>query len=262
MGAQVIVGGLEKSAAAEAFTALVPGTGDSFTLANFDFSSPAYLDEVWAAAAAGVQSVRIRSPRMHDDAQGLRIVASLANTRLLPQGMDQLLYPGDALIVESADSEAEKALLAAMLVYYTDLPGIAARLATDKEVEPRIKNIMGVQVTEVTTGVRNWGAGKAINASFDTFKSGTDYAVLGYTTSIAATALRIFGPDTGNLGIGGPCALDPNRTGSWFIDQSRLTGRPYVPIIAANNKAATLISAAALTEVKPNITLILAELGS
>jgi hypothetical protein len=261
LAAQVIIGGLEKSAEAEAFTALVAGTGDSFQIANFDFSSPAYLDEVWGAASAGAETIRIRSPRMHDDAQGLRLVNSLANTRLLPEGIDQLLYPGDTLIVEGADSEKEKALLAAMLVYYSDLPGISARLATRDEILPRIKNVAGVQINEVTTKARDWGAGKAINASFDTLKSGTDYAVLGYMSSIAGTAIRIVGPDTGNLGIGGPLALDPARTSSWFVDQSRLTGRPYIPIIASNNKAATLVSAAALTEVKPNVTLVLAELG-
>lgn len=261
LAAQVIIGQVEKTGEAAAFSALTAGVGDSFTIANFDFASPAYLDEMWAASSGGLATVRVRSPRLHDDAQGIRLVSSLANTRMLPEGIDQLLYPGDTLLFEAATSEKEKAALAALLIYYTDLPGIAARLATREEILPRIKSIAGVQISEVTTAARGWGAGKAINASFDTLKSGTDYAVLGYTTDVAGTAIRIVGPDTGNLGIGGPVALDAARTSSWFVDQARLTGRPYIPIIASNNKAATLVSAAALTEVKPNVTLVLAELG-
>lgn len=261
LAAQVIAAKVEKTGEVGVFSALAAETGDSLAIANFDFSSPCYLDELWAASSGGVATVRIRSPRLHDDAQGIRVVASLANTRCLPEGVDQLLYPGDLLIAEAATSEKEKAALAALLLYYTDLPGVSARLATRDEILPRIKNIAGVQVSEVTTKARDWGVGKAINASFDTFKSGTDYAVLGYTADVAATALRILGPDTGNFGVGGPLPLDPRRTSSWFVDQARLTGRPYIPIIASNNKAATLVSATALTEVKPNVTLILAELG-
>jgi hypothetical protein len=261
LATQVIAAQVEKTGEAGVFSALAAETGDSLAIANFDFASPCYLDELWAASSGGVATARIRSPRLHDDAQGIRLVGSLANTRMLPEGVDQLLYPGDLLIAEAATSEKEKAAIVAMLLYYTDLPGVSARLATREEILPRIKNIAGVQVSEVTTKARDWGAGKAINASFDTLKSGTDYAVLGYTSDVAATALRIVGPDTGNLGVGGPMPLDPARTSSWFVDQARLTGRPYIPIIASNNKAATLVSATALTEVKPNVTLVLAELG-
>lgn len=262
VAARVIIGSLAKPAEALPIEELTAGTGDTFTVPNFEFSAPAYLDDLWAQFAEKLGLVRIRSSRLHDDAQGIRLQVPANNQLLLPEGADQLLYPGDTLTAEAQAQVKEKAVVAALLQYFTDLPGVAARLAHWSEIEPRIKNILGQQITEVTTGVHDWGAGKALNASFDTLKSGTDYALLGYTSSIEAAALRVVGPDTGNLGIGGPVPLDARATREWFIRLSERTGRPYIPIIASNNKAATLVSAAAPTEVKPNVTLILAELGS
>ena len=262
IAAQVICAGAEKTpATAGEFKELTPAAGDSLTVANFTAGTPAYLEDLWVAGSAGVPSVRVRSPRMHDDAQGIRLVAPVANEPLLPFGVDQLLYPGDTLTVEGADSEAEKAVLAALLLYYTDLPGIAARLGQWAEIEPRIKNITGVEITELVSGVRTWGVGKSIIANFDTLKSGLDYAILGYTTNLNTGAVRIVGPDTGNYGIGGPSPLISRMTSTWFVDLSIKTGRAYIPIIASNNAGATLVSCAGVAEVKPKITLILAELG-
>lgn len=261
LAAQVITAGEASTAATAGFTELTPATGDSLTIANFTVGSPAYLEDVWAQVASGVASVRVRSPRMHDDAQGIRLVANAANEPLLPFGVDQLLYPGDTLTFEGAGSEEGKSLQASLLIYYSDLPGIAARLGTWAEIEPRIKNIAGVEITELVSGVRTWGTGKAITVNFDTLKSGTDYAVLGYTTSLNTGALRIIGPDTGNLGIGGPAPLVSRITSNWFVDLSVKTGRAYIPIIASNNAGATLVSCAGEAEVKPKVTLILAELG-
>lgn len=262
LAARIVAGVLAKPAEALPIEELAMATGDSATVPNFDFASPCYLDEVWAQFAEKLGLVRIRSSRLHDDAQGIRLQVPVNNELLLPDGADQLLYPGDTLTLEAQAQVKEKAVVVALQQYFSDLPGVAARLAMWAEIQPRIKNIFGCQITEVTTTAVNWGAGKALNASFDTFKSGTDYAVLGYTSSIEATALRIVGPDTGNLGIGGPLRLDSKVTRGYFIDQSVKTGRPYIPIIASNNKAATLVSAIAPTEVKPNVTLILAELGA
>lgn len=261
LACQIIIGQAEKTEEAGAFKELTPGVGDSFTVSNFPFENPTYLDQVWAQVVGGVASSRIRSPRMHDDAQGIRLVHPVNSSPVLPDMADQLLYPGDTLIIEGAATEKEKAIVVALQNYYTNLPGIDARLAQWSEVQPRIQNIAGVQITEVTSAVRGWGVGKALTSSFNTLKSSTDYAILGYTTSVLTTALRVIGPDTGNLGIGGPGILDPRITADWFARQSRLTGRPYVPIIASNNAGATLVSVAATTEVKPNVTLILAELG-
>lgn len=261
LAAKVIIAQQEKTAAAEAFTELAAGTGDSLTLANFPSESPAYLEDVWTQVAGGVASVRIRSPRLHDNAQGIRLVSSLDNNLLLPEGVNQILYPGDTLTVEGAGSEAEKALVVAYLVYYTNLPGVEAQLANWAEVQPRIRNIAGVQVSGVKSGKRDWGAGKALTASFNTLKSDAEYAILGYETSVAKAAVRFIGPDTGNLGIGGPAPLDPKVTSSYFVNLSMNTGRPYIPIISSNNAGATLVSMAATTEAEANVTAILAELG-
>jgi hypothetical protein len=243
-------------------TALTANTGDSFTVRSFPFGSQAYIDQVWAqGATAGV--VRIRSPRLHDTAQGIRERFIAATPRpLLPNESRQPLFPQDVLTFEQSGGAAETDL-AAMLVYYEDLPGIQARLFTWDQIAPRIVNLAGMEqafTTSATAG--DYGGSQSLNADFDTWKRNVDYAVLGYLTDTSVGVIGITGVDTGNLRVGGPGTTEAVVTRDWFVSLAKRTNRPFIPVINAANIGATTIDAAHTTaSVAINVTVIVAELS-
>lgn len=222
-------------------TPLTANTNSSFTVRSFAATSRAVLDNMWShSATAGI--FRIRSPRLHDASQGIRVqVGDTVPRLLLPGTVGQPVYSSDTLTVEGSGGGAETDAFYYTL-YYNDLGGISARLAMPSEISPRIVDLAGIEVDVTTSATAgDWSAGTAINASFDTFKADTDYALLGYTTSVALGAIAISGSDTGNLKVGGPGPLDAIETNSWFMDQSMETGRPYIPIINSNNRGSTFL---------------------
>lgn len=241
--------------------AAMPMTGDTFTVPSVTPGSTARLENVWATGAV-VDFVRVRSPRMHDANQGIRLrVDGTTQVPLLPWSADQPMYALDTPIVE-IDATAAGTGAIGVLYEYDDLPGVSPRLATWEEVNPRIINIMGCDVALGAIGaIGAYSAGNALNSAFDNFEAGYDYAWLGYEVLAARHAISVAGPDTSFLKIGGPGSVLPNVTSDLFQRISRITGRAYIPIIAANNKQSTLVfqtdnAASAGT----NVTLILAQL--
>lgn len=240
--------------------ALVPVPGDSLTVRNADLATSIFLENVnRLGAAAGL--VRLRSPRMHDNLQGLRLRGSAANSRpLLSWEHEQRLWPQDLLIAEISGGAAEVDG-AAMFLFYQDLPGVAARLMTWDQIQPRMVNLVGVEVDTVTSGTAfNW-ADTALTATFDTLKSGVDYAVLGYESDTEVLAVGVKGPDTGNLRCAGPGTTERVYTDNWFVDNARHANRAWVPVINAANKGTTFVSVAhSALGAAVNVNLILAEL--
>lgn len=239
-----------------------PSTGDTFNVPSFSLTDSAYLEQVWCAGAS-TDFVRIRSPRMHDNNQGIRLVAGTTKeVGMLPFGTNQPLYPSDTPTVEIDETAAASGAIS-VLYGFSNLPGVNPRLASWSEVQPRIRQISGCEISAVTSGaIGEYGAGLAINSSFDNFEAGADYALLGYETSASVLSVAITGQDTGNLKVGGPGLTNPFHTRSFFRDLSEGSGRPYIPIIAANNKGSTIVQAvdvAAATAT--NVSLILALLG-
>ncbi len=238
-----------------------PMAGDSFTVQSFQ-NGQARLEQMWAEGAT-TDFVRVRSPRMHDANQGIRLqVGGSALFPLLPDGIVQPLYPVDTPTVEIDATGAGTGAIS-LLYSYDDLPGVQPRLAHWAEVQPRIKQVAGVQVNlGAIAAIGQYSAGSAINSFADNFEAGLDYALLGYTVAAARLAIVVQGQDTGNLKIGGPGLNDSRDTAWWFYKMSYFTGRPFIPIIAANNKGSTLVSqtdnsaAAAVS-----VSLIVAELG-
>lgn len=261
IAARVITGRVTNPGAT--LTALTMNTGDSATLPNWPDAVPAYLEQIWSSSATpGV--FRVRSPRLHDQAQGIRLQVGVATPRkLVPQPFGQVLYPADQLTLELSGGGAETDL-AAFLVYFEDLPGVSARLARWEEIQGSYRNVAGVEVSPVTSATAGqYGTGRAIDADFDTFKSGRDYALLGYLTDVPCGVVGIVGPDTGNTRVGGPGADDHLETYDYFARLARDTGRPYIPVIAGNNAGATLVDVAdPATSTTIDVTLLMAELGS
>lgn len=260
LGAEILTGRVVNPGAV--FTAVTPGTGDNFTVRNYQFQAAAYLETLWAMEGTAGE-VRVRSPRMHDNVQGLRLNVQAATPQpLLPDETEQTLYPQDTLIVEMTGGAAETDVVS-LLNWYADVPGVDARLHTWDEIRPRIKNVLSVETGHSTGAtVGDYGGGLAINANFDLFKANTDYALLGYVSSVSVCSVGYRGPDTGNLRIGGPGTTQRIETRDWFIELSKGTGRPFIPIFNSANKAGTtidLVHTAAATAV--TVSHILAELS-
>jgi len=229
---------------------------DSFTNGN------CYLESAWVAGAT-TDFLRIRSGRLHDSQQGIRLQAG-GNLRsnLLPWPTNQKLYSGDNLTVEIDATGAGSG--GVMLTYgFDDLGGANQTLASWADISGRIQNIMGqeVDVTASAT-IGSVGAGVALNAFADNWKAGDQYALLGYTSASAILGYLLNGTNTSGQDIGFPGDQDPRETRDYFVRMSNFTGRPCIPLIDGNNKGSTVLKAvdiAASTTCK--VTLILAQLG-
>lgn len=238
-----------------------PMQGDAFTVPSISSNTQARLSNIWANGAS-TDFIRIRSPRMHDANQGIRLqVTGSTNFPLLPWSADQQLFALDTPTVEIDETAAATGALS-VLYDYDDLPGVSPRLATWEEVDPRILNVMGAQVNVgAIAAIGNYSAGNAINSTFDNFEAGYDYALLGYVTPAARLSIAVAGPDTSYLKVGGPGCTDARTTGEWFQRMARLTGRPSIPIIAANNKGATnVFQTDNAASAAVNVSLIFAQL--
>jgi hypothetical protein len=224
-----------------ATTVATPAPGDSFAVTSFTGSGTAMLEQV-NASGASTDWVRVRSPRMHDAQQAVRLwTGANGGHNMLPWGTNQPLYSSDVPIVEIDTTAAASG--GVLLTYgYTDLPGVQPSLDVWSNIEPRIQQILGAEVSLAGGAIGAWSAGVAINAAYDVFEANQSYALLGYRCSVACLGIKITGTDTGNLGIGGPGAVDGLQTQNYFAEASVKTGRPYIPIIQANNKASTLVA--------------------
>jgi hypothetical protein len=250
------------TAAGAGTNVVTPSPGDNFTVQSFDNSSAAYLEQVWATATAD-DFIRIRSARMHDVAQGLRLMTTgQARQPMIPYGMNQRLYPVDLPIVEvdatGAGSDAVSAIYS-----YADLPGVSQRLAAWADIQPRIIEVSGVDVlVSAAAAIGSYSPGVAINSTFDNFEAGSDYALLGYIVSSPCLSLIVVGQDTGQLKVGGPGLQSAPLTQDWFVSLSQKTGRPLIPVIAANNKGSTLVAQVDNTaHAAQHVSLIMAQLG-
>lgn len=220
-------------------TALTANTNNSFTIRSFPEQSPAYMSGLWAQnATAGV--VRVLSPRMHDNVQNIRYRSPAALIRnFLPDDAQQRLYPNDPLTFAMSGGGAETDS-AAFLAYYTDLPGVAARLAMWDQIRPRVKNMLTVEVPvvgPVTAG--DWSAGTVITTGFDLLKSDTDYAVLGWQSDTQCLAVALASSDTGNLRVGGPGTTESLETRDFFLSLGKALGAPTIPVLNSNNRGST-----------------------
>ena len=244
-------------------TALTPNTGDSFSVRNFDSPGSAQLLDAWGfAATAGI--ARIRSPRLHDNVQGIR-AKLLASTPqpFLPDWTQQPLYAQDTLILEESGGGAETDMLT-ILNYYSDLPGANARLFDWPTIDQRVRNILTCEVTITTGGTAgDYGGSAAVNSAFDLLKANTDYAVLGYDTDTSCCTVGLRGPDTSNFRVGGPGTNARFETRDWFIRISERNKLPLIPVFNAANKAGTLVDIATpATATAIVVELVLAELAS
>lgn len=223
--------------------ALTAVSGDSLAVPNFDVNKKAWILQVWADVQA-VGTLRIRSPKMHDNVNGIRIdtVASDA-TPLLPWGFPVRIYPNDVLNVELAGSAtAGDEEFVSMLQAFEDLPGQVGRLVSPDDVMRRMVHLITVEntITTPTTGI--WGGAEAINAEIDQFQTDLEYAILGFKTDTECQGVGYRSPAWANTRVGGPgIETEPWLVSNWFSRISKEYSLPLIPVFAGSDKASVLI---------------------
>lgn len=252
------------------FTPWTLATGDSLAVRAAVPGSNIWLVGAWAwNQVAGV--MRVRSPRLHDNVQGIRmrtpvnLVQNKIPLRLIP-GAAQKLFTQDTLIAEHTGSAvAGQIETGSLLIWYDDVPGVAGRFIDQATLRKNGVNIMEQEVT-ITTGIAGGYSGAvAINsqAGTDNWKANTDYALVGGVTDSRLASFTVKGVDTGNVRVSLPGELtEPDETTNWFASLSAATGLPMIPVLNSQNKGAiTVEGVSQQVAVTAVLTLILVELG-
>jgi hypothetical protein len=239
-----VLGGIATAPGAT-LTALTMNTGNSATVRSAPFDRRIRLLQMWADnQVAGI--LRVRSARMHDNVQGIRMrVVASEPEPLLPWAAPHALFPQDALTLEiSGSTVAGDIETAGFLVVYDDLPGIAGRFIGPDELSKRGVNVVTVENALATGTAGGYSGEAALNASFDLLKQNVDYAFVGYQVDAECAIVRWRGSDTGNLGVGGPGHAERKAlTADWFVQLSRAFGDALIPVFNAANRAAILVDA-------------------
>jgi hypothetical protein len=239
-------------------------TGDSFTIKNANLNTDVFLLPFWTHNLVAGQ-VRVRSPKMHDNVEGLRertLIATL--DPLMPLGAKQRMVPQDTMIVELAGSAVGGNIESVVqLIYYSDLPGQSARFIDHATLLSRVKNIIGNRIAITLGTTVGYNGSRAINGDVDQLHANTDYALLGITSDIDTAAICVRGPDTCNVRVSAPGSSKLwQLTDRWFVKLSDEYKIPLIPVINSANKGATTVDAVNnQAGGTANVTLILAELA-
>jgi hypothetical protein len=227
-------------------TALTMSTGDSLTLRATDPNKLVRLLAPWTLQqTAGV--IRIRSPRLHDNKEGIRLKSVATEPYpLYPLDFSQRLFQNDTLAVDLSGSATGGDIEQAVLpILYDDLAGASARFIAPDELYKRGVNVLGIENTLSTGTAGGWGAAEAINAEYDPMKANTDYALVGYLTDTLAAGIAWRGADTSNYRVGGPGHKNNRmQTRDWFVRLSEFVGVPLIPVFNSNNRGAIQIDCA------------------
>lgn len=260
-----VLSGYVTGAAGTAMDPLTMLAGNSLTIRNGAPDQEIYIVAAWALNQANGSVVRIRSPRLHDNVEGMTFRVPATGVRqLFPLGMLEKVIPQDTLVVEMMDSGAAADLdYVCLLIYYKDLPGVDGRFITAEDLKKRARSIIGVRNTLTLDTDGTYDGEEAINAEFDLMRANEDYAILGTLVDTNVPCVRYRGTDTGNLGVGVPgISQTMGQTGRWFVYLSELTGLPTIPVINSANRANVLIDAPATeNDITLNISTIMAELS-
>lgn len=232
-----------RATASSTLTTVTNATGDTFAVQNYYQGGAGYMLDAWGSlSAAGV--IQFKSPNFHDDVYGInQNVPANSPTPVLPAWMRQPLQPNDTINALLSVSSGTTVSGLSLVEYYSDLPGSNARLYRWAELVGSIVDFMSCTVALTISGTRGDYVGStAINATQDVFKASTDYALLGYTSSLQYQTVGIRGADTSNWRVGGP-GTTPNvfDTRQWFINLSESSGLPCIPVFNSQNLNGTLV---------------------
>jgi len=235
--------GCHFTASAVAGSAAIVNAGDSFTIKNGRQGAKIALVDV-VAFYGSLGELRVVGPHMNDTTEGIRMSVQVADPQCLMLGSHyEPLYPQDALVVTMfGTAAAGEVNVAALVVWYEDLPGISARLIMPADVRQRGVRVVPVRNNIVSIATGLWGGAVALNVLTDLLKPNTDYAVLGGVCSTVQGMISIRSPDWGNVRVGIPGKI-ANTELAWdyFARLSDRSGLPCIPIFNSGNKAATFV---------------------
>lgn len=236
-----IIGG-SVAAPGGTLTAVTPFSGNSLTVRNAN-KKTALLAAFTDNQALG--RLRIRSPYLHDNVQGIRVAApvQIATDPLqyypgVP-GVVQELRSQDNLTVElSGSATAGDVESAFLIVAYEDLPGVTGNFMSSSELAAKTVNLLTVENTIATPTTGNWAGEELLTSEFDTLKANTMYALIGYSVySNSCSAVRYRCSSWGNLGLGGPGVVTSELTKSFFAWLSDAAKMPCIPVFNSADKS-------------------------
>jgi hypothetical protein len=248
---------------------LTPATvfqGNSLQIRSTINNLPAYLLWPWTYHnTAG--NVQLNTPRMHDAAQGLKYSRKVTDTvpAFYPE-TPQILFPLDTLNLQINGSGSAVSDTAHLLIYYLSIQGIKARLADQATIEAHGDQMVTIQttITGAASGTGAYVGQVRLGQVSNTLWQDTDYAWLGYATSVETPCVRITGPDFGNLGIGGPGTINNQQlTRRWFTEMHREYNKSCIPVFNSNNLGSMMLDVAnASNAVSPTIDLFFCRLDA
>jgi hypothetical protein len=221
-------------------TAMAACSGNSLTVRGTDTSKNVWLVGLWSyKPTAG--TLRLRSPRLHDNVQGMRYqVGAALSLPLYPGPLNaaslQRMYEQDAMVMECSGGGAAEIECASMLLYYEDLAGVAGRFIDVPTLKANGLNYCTVEavITAVATG--QYGGAVTFAAATQNLIANTDYAIVGGVVDTRGCCVQIVGVDVGNLGTGFPAEPTVRDvTSEWFANLCAFTGLPCIPVINSAN---------------------------
>lgn len=262
MGRAIIVdGGVATVGAGPVLTAVVAGSGSTFTVRNSTFTAGIKLVDMWRQSGHKGEA-QITSPKIVPVSNGIRVQTptGLADF-LLPGPPFQDLTPQDLLTVNDNGTAADVDLIA-IQSYYDDLPGVSMTLKSPGDIEGVTDFIFGWPVAATSSAAPGNQNSTVVTTTVDSSTANVWYAMLGYVVDVAVGCVGISGVDTSASFIGGPGDVVPKFTRRYFSELSDRLGKPCIPLWNAANKGNTnivLINNAASLAV--NVTMILAQLN-
>lgn len=229
------------------------GSSQSLTVRTADAGSANSLLSLWRKGTVAAP-YRVRSNRMHDDVQGIRLEAG--TTGPFDQLRGDIMQPiisADVLTIESSDSATTDCVIGATIAYGS-IAGSMGNYATWDQIKPRILNLIGVELSVAAGGtLGQYSAGTTFNAATNLMKAGYDYAILGFAPTNNVAIVAVGGPCTGSLIFGGPGTTVYDQSIAYYKELSQESGLPTIPVMhqadAANTFAYQCDNAAGATNV-------------
>jgi hypothetical protein len=243
-------------------TNVTMNTGDSLIIRSFAQTDMAWIERIIRAGATSGR-VRLTSPLLHDNVLGITFNSPENPTIfMLPQERGERVYPQDTLTLAITGGTAETDL-AALVLYYSNLPGADARLHSWADIAPLIKHIKPQEVDVTNSATIGTWTDTVINGTDTQLHANTDYAVLGYVTDTNQSIIAVKGQETGNLRIGGPGTTATDDTSDYYVRWSERESSPRIPVINSANAGAIYVSTCdVVASSTPKVSLVLAELSS
>ena len=249
---------------------LAAASGESLQVRYFGADTRAHLVDAWAGNNAHKCDFNVHSPLLADNTYGWRSSYQFNPTasgadgnpqQLLAPAWRQPLSLNDTLVVQTLATAADDVTFS-MLVFYEGTSVPTARFLTAPEVYARTNNLLGQRCSPPTAAsTSTYGTPEAITTDDNRFKAGVDYALLGLLTDLPFTTVKMYGPDTGNFGVGMPGSWDSKITAGYFYEMAERFAAPMIPVINANNAPNTYLQCADVGGgTAPLITLQWAEL--